>query len=123
MKLSEIKSIVKEAVRDAIKEELKDIIIEVLKSNNSPLNENNNSQVQNFMPYSPPKEIKSINPAFDRDKLRGLYENNLKGDTLSFNTTNLPNNMGFNNIDPMNGSLPNGELDFNTISNLMSGKI
>jgi len=68
MKLSQLKTIVKEAVKEAIQEELKEILLEAVKSPKSVINES---------PVSSPKSKKS------QQEIRESYKNIL-GENLNF---------------------------------------
>ena len=123
MKLSQLKSIVKDAVKEAIQEEMKDILIEAVRAPKSVVYENNTTT---------PAPINSVTqqPMPD-DKRMAMKENiqNVLGSmmpgangTLSATTANVPLQMGSGDTTSPNGSLPNGNVSMDQIMGLMSGK-
>jgi len=112
MKLSQLKSIVKEAVKEAIQEEMKDILLEAVKVPRATVQE---TQVQKSMPQA------------DKVQLRENMMNVLDGmrpganGTLSATTANTPLQVT-RNVDSMNGSLPQGEVNMDQIMGLMNKK-
>ena len=115
MKLSELKNVVKDAVKEAIQEEMKDILLEAVRS---------------------PKQIVSAHavasepiPETDRLKLRENMMNVLDGmrpganGTLNATSADVP--MQVNGpVDTMsaNGSLPQGNVSMDQIMGLMKSK-
>ena len=123
MKLSQLKSIVKDAVKEAIQEEMKDILIEAVRAPKSVVYEDNTTT---------PAPINSVTqqPMPD-DKRMAMKENiqNVLGSmmpgangTLSATTANVPLQMGSGDTTSPNGSLPNGNVSMDQIMGLMSGK-
>lgn len=109
MKVSELKVIVKEAVKEAIQEELKDIMLEALKSPKSVVAES--------VSTPPPTPAAPV----DRAAMRDSYMSAL-GNTAPLNTSNLAGgsfrpNPGHDNA---NGALPEGEVDMSQIMGLMN---
>ena len=123
MKLSQLKTIVKEAVKEAIQEEMKDILIEAVRAPKSVVYENNTTT---------PAPINSVTqqPMPD-DKRMAMKENiqNVLGSmmpgangTLSATTANVPLQMGSGDTTSPNGSLPQGSVSMDQIMGLMSSK-
>lgn len=123
MKLSQLKTIVKEAVKEAIQEEMKDILIEAVRAPKSVVYENSSS--------TPP----SINPVAQQkmpeDKRMAMKENiqNVLGGmmpgangTLSATTANIPLQVGSSDTTSPNGSLPDGNVSMDQIMGLMQNK-
>jgi hypothetical protein len=114
MKLSQLKSIVKDAVKEAIQEEMKDILMEAVRSPKSVVYDNNMST----------HSTQSTLPETDKVKLRENMMNVLDGmrpganGTLSANTSNVP--LQVTSTDTMNGSLPQGEVNMDQIMGLMN---
>jgi hypothetical protein len=130
MKLSQLKSIVKDAVKEAIQEEMKDILIEAVRSPKSVVYENSmgvpNTNIGTPNPMNP-----VIQTPMPDDKRMAMKENiqNVLGSmmpgangTLSATTANVPLQMGSGDTTSPNGSLPNGNVSMDQIMGLMSGK-
>ena len=130
MKLSQLKSIVKDAVKEAIQEEMKDILIEAVRAPKSVVYENGigtpNTNVGTPGPMNPVVQQK-----MPEDKRMAMKENiqNVLGSmmpgangTLSATTANVPLQMGSGDTTSPNGSLPNGNVSMDQIMGLMSGK-
>ena len=123
MKLSQLKSIVKDAVKEAIQEEMKDILIETVRAPKSVVYENNTTT---------PAPINSVTqqPMPD-DKRMAMKENiqNVLGSmmpgangTLSATTANVPLQMTSGDTTSPNGSLPQGNVSMDQIMGLMQSK-
>ena len=123
MKLSQLKTIVKEAVKEAIQEEMKDILIEAVRAPKSVVYENNTTT---------PTSVNSVTQQkMPEDKRMAMKENiqNVLGGmmpgangTLSATTSNLPLQMGSGDTTSPNGSLPQGNVSMDQIMGLMSSK-
>jgi hypothetical protein len=123
MKLSQLKTIVKEAVKEAIQEEMKDILIEAVRAPKSVVYENNTTA---------PAPINSVTQQkMPEDKRMAMKENiqNVLGGmmpgangTLSATTANVPLQMGSGDTTSPNGSLPNGNVSMDQIMGLMGSK-
>jgi hypothetical protein len=122
MKVSQLKTIVKEAVKEAIQEEIKDILLEAVRSPKQVVSE--------YKPTNPTVGIPSpTNPVAtkSREEIRENYMNVLGGmmpgkdGTLSATTNNIPLQVN-GNIDTTspNGSLPQGEVSMDQIMGLMN---
>tara|TARA_B100000497_G_C7650140_1_gene391086 strand:+ start:811 stop:1152 length:342 start_codon:yes stop_codon:yes gene_type:complete len=113
MKLSQLKTIVKEAVKEAIQEEMKDILLEAVRTPKQVVHETMTSS-SNPLPEN------------DRATLRENMMNVLDGmrpganGTLNANTNNVP--LQVTSTDTMNGSLPQGEVNMDQIMGLMNKK-
>ena len=126
MKLSQLKSIVKEAVKEAIQEEMKDILMEAVRSPKQTVYENRMSTpTTNVAVPSPTNPVmQSSLPETDKVKLRenmmGVLDSMRPGanGTLNANTNNVP--LQVTSTDTMNGSLPQGEVNMNQIMGLMN---
>jgi hypothetical protein len=111
MKLSQLKTIVKEAVKEAIQEEMKDILLEAVRTPKQAVHETS-SQPQKSLPEN------------DRVTLRENMMSVLDGmrpgadGTLKANTSNVP--LQVTNTNTMNGSLPEGEVNMDQIMGLMN---
>jgi hypothetical protein len=119
MKLSELKNIVKSAVREAIQEELKDILLEAVKSPKQVVHESVPTT-----PTPPPELSKK-----SKQEIRENYMNVLGGmmpgadGTIKATTNSMPLKVG-GTIDTTspNGSLPEGNVSMDQIMGLMNSK-
>ena len=104
MKLSQLKTIVKEAVKEAIQEEMKDILMEAVRA---------------------PKQTVYENRMGMRENIQSILGSMMPGanGTISANTNSMPLQMS-GNIDTTspNGSLPEGEVNMDQILGLMKSK-
>ncbi len=126
MKLSQLKSIVKDAVKEAIQEEMKDILMEAVRSPKQTVYENRmgtpTTDVAAPGPMNP--VMQTSLPETDRETLRENMMNVLNGmrpganSTLNVNTGNVP--LQVTSTDTMNGSLPQGEVNMDQIMGLMN---
>jgi hypothetical protein len=121
MKVSQLKTIVKDAVREAIQDELKDILLEAVRSPKQVVSEYKptNSTVGTPSPTNP-VATKS------REEIRENYMNVLGGmmpgkdGTISANTNNMPLQVsGKMDTTSPNGSLPEGNVSMDQIMGLM----
>lgn len=107
------KKIIKESVREVIQEELRDILLEAVKAPKQNIAENvivsPNTTLQNQ-----PKQLTSSER---RAMFGNILEDMQNGSVAS--TNNIPFRP-VGPIDPVNGSLPEGEVDLNQIMNLMN---
>ena len=107
MKLNQLKTIVKECVKEAIQEELKDIVLEALQ------------HPKNFKTETPPKPL---DPKL-KENLRESFRNVLGETAASFNSSNvgkpLQMNGSMDTASP-NGKLPEGEISMDQIMGLMN---
>ena len=106
MDVTKFKKIIKEAVRESIQEELKDILLEALKS---PKGNMVNEQIRTI--NTPSSEMSG----FDR---RAAIQNIL-GETQRAFTSNDVQTFVPTSVDPVNGTLPSGDLGMDQIMNLI----
>lgn len=122
MKISQLKTIVKEAVKEAIQEEIKDILLEAVKSPKQVVSEYKPTSVNVGQP-SPTNPVATKT----REEIRENYMKVL-GDmkpgangTLSANTNNMPLQMnGPMDTTSPNGKLPEGNVSLDQIMGLMN---
>jgi len=131
MKLSQLKTIVKEAVKEAIQEEMKDILIEAVRAPKSVVYENSigtpNTNVGTPGPMNPIAQQKM--PEDKRMAMKENIQSVLGGmmpgtnGTLSATTANVPLKMtGPVDTTSPNGTLPQGNVSMDQIMGLMSSK-
>ena len=111
MKVSQLKSIVKEAVKEAIQEELKDVLMEAVRSPKQTVYENRmGTPTTDVAPPSPTNPVATKT----REEIRESYMNVLGGmmpgenGTISANTNNMPLQVTNADTTSPNGSLPQG---------------
>jgi hypothetical protein len=109
MDILKFKKIIKEVVKESIQEELKDILLEALKSSKG----NNINEHIPIIPQ-PSKELNT----FDR---RAAIASIL-GETQKTFTSNDIKTFTPRSIDPINGTLPEGELGMDQILGLLNTK-
>tara|TARA_B110000503_G_scaffold3674_1_gene4818 strand:- start:375 stop:770 length:396 start_codon:yes stop_codon:yes gene_type:complete len=131
MKLSELKSIVKEAVKEAIQEEMKDILLEAVRSPRQTVVERISSP-----PSTGVGVLNPLNPVMQqplpetdrmamRENIQSVLGSMMPGadGTLRATTNSMPLQMSGNmDTTSPNGSLPAGEVDMNMIMGLMKSK-
>jgi hypothetical protein len=129
MKPSELKSFIKEAVREAIQEELKDILLEAVRAPKTPIIEAPVGGVGFGITTTSPTPTKS--PAEKRAMMESIMGDMRRGqDTLSFNSANA-RGMGMNqttlqittgmNTSGDGSKLPDGNVGLDMIMGLMKG--
>jgi len=122
MKVSQLKTIVKEAVKEAIQEEIKDILLEAVKSPKQI--------VSQYTPTESKMDTPSpTNPVATKSK-EEIRENYMKvlggmmpgaGGTLTANTNSMPLQVnGPMDTTSPNGALPQGEVSMDQIMGLMN---
>ena len=123
MKLSQLKTIVKEAVKEAIQEEMKDILIEAVRAPKSVVYENNTTTPTPMNPVTQQKMPEDKRMAM-KENIQNVLGGMMPGanGTLSATTANVPLQMGSGDTTSPNGSLPNGNVSMDQIMGLMSGK-
>ena len=132
MKPSELKSFIKEAVREAIQEELKDILLEAVRAPKLPIQEtyqmsnilqpvtvDTTTQVTNKIPQKSATEKRAMMESIMGDMRRGQ-------DTLNFTTQNIAANTlqitpGMNTSGD-GSKLPEGNVGLDMIMGLMGKK-
>ena len=130
MKLSQLKSIVKEAVKEAIQEEMKDILMEAVRSPKQQVYETTAPIPQYTQPTTSTINHVSQTPLPETDKLK-LRENMMSvldgmrpGANGTLNATSAdvqPLQMGAGDTTSVNGSLPGGNVSMDQIMGLMKG--
>lgn len=130
MKPSELKSFIKEAVREAIQEELKDILLEAVRAPKAPIQEA--YQMHPVTVNATTTQTPQKSAAEKRAMMESIMGDMRRGqDTLSFNSMDA-RGMGMNQttlqVSPgMNTSgegskLPEGNVGLDMIMGLMKGK-
>jgi len=128
MKLSQLKTIVKEAVKEAIQEEMKDILIEAVRAPKSVVYENSmgtpNTNIGTPGPMNPVAQQKM--PEDKRIAMKENIQNVLGGmmpganGTLSATSTDVPLQVtGPVDTTSPNGTLPQGSVSMDQIMGLM----
>ena len=131
MKLSQLKTIVKEAVKEAIQEEMKDILMEAVRSPRQTVVERITAT-----PSTDPGTPSPLNPVMqtslpETDKLK-LRENMMSvldsmrpgaDGTIQANTNSMPLQVGSVDTTSPNGKLPEGNVSMDQIMGLMKGKV
>jgi hypothetical protein len=114
MKTEGLKKIIKEAVKEAIQEELKDILLEAVRSSKTVVKESYTSTTNPIQPSQPTFSQPSVD-------LRSKYAEVLGETALSFTSQNAQT---FNprGIDPVNGTLGEGEVGMDQIMGLLNNK-
>jgi len=111
MKATELKKFIKEAVREAIQEELKDILLEAVRT----------PKTQVVKEHIIPQVDLSSRPAEVNIDRRQSYMDMIGETAMSFTSQNV---QPFNprGVDPINGSLPEGEVGMDQIMKLIANK-
>ena len=117
MKLTELKKILKETVREVIQEELKDILLEAVKS---PKVITPSPVMESFTP--PPPNPSPTTPVMSPQEKRDAYKNILGETAAGFNTNNAQTFRPNPGMDMANGALPEGNLGMNQIMGLLNKK-
>ena len=129
MKPSELKSFIKEAVREAIQEELKDILLEAVRAPKAPIQEAYQMHPVTVNATTTQPQAKS--PAEKRAMMESIMGDMRRGqDTLSFNSADA-RGMGVTantlqvapgmNTSGEGSSLPAGNVGLDMIMGLMKG--
>lgn len=123
MKVSQLKSIVKDAVKEAIQDELKDILLEAVRAPKQTVYESKmGTPTTDVVPPSPTNPVATKT----REEIRENYMNVLggmmpdKNGTISANTNSIPLQVTNTDTTSPNGSLPQGEVSMNQIMGLMN---
>ena len=131
MKLSQLKTIVKEAVKEAIQEEMKDILLEAVRSPKQTIYETSGTPQTSVDAPGPMNPVMQTTlPTDDRLKLRENMMGVLNGmrpganGTLTATSSDVVPLQMTGNMDTAsaNGSLPAGEVDMSQIMGLMNSK-
>ncbi len=119
MKLGQLKSIVKVAVKEAIQEEIKDILLEAVRSPKHIVQEINPS------PQSQPTPLPTEDKVKLRENMMGVLNGMMPGTngTLNATSADVPLQVGgHTDTTSPNGGLPQGNVSMDQIMGLMSGK-
>lgn len=109
MKQNALKSLIKQAVREAIQEELKDILLEAVKS-----------PKQTVVEHVQPKQVVE-GPAISSKEKRAAYQNILGDMQAQFTSQDVPKPFNPQGGLP-GGDLPSGEVNMDQILGLMNNK-
>ena len=122
MKPSELKSFIKEAVREAIQEELKDILLEAVRAPKAPIQEAYQMHPVTVNATTTQPQAKS--PAEKRAMMESIMGDMRRGqDTLNFTSANAVTANTFNPQGTMaGGDLPSGNVGLDQIMGLIKGK-
>lgn len=116
MKLSQLKSIVKDAVKEAIQEEMKDILLEAVRSPKQVVSEYKPT-IANVDTPSPTNPVATKT----REEIRESYMNVLggmmpgKNGTITANTNSMPLQVTSTDTSSPNGKLPEGDVPMDMI--------
>lgn len=110
MKQNALKSLIKQAVREAIQEELKDILLEAVKS-----------PKQTVVEHIQPQQTVTQSPSLSSKEKRAAYQNILGDMQTQFTTQNVPKPFNPQGGLP-GGDLPSGEVNMDQIMGLMNSK-
>ena len=125
MKPSELKSFIKEAVREAIQEELKDILLEAVRAPKAPIQEA--YQMHPVTVNATTTQTPAKSPAEKRAMMESIMGDMRRGqDTLNFTTQNIAANTlqitpGMNTSGD-GSKLPEGNVGLDMIMGLMGKK-
>ena len=117
MKLTELKKVLKETVREVIQEELKDILLEAVKT---PKVVTQTPVMESFNPVVPTPS--PTTPVMSSQEKRDAYKNILGETAAGFNTNNAQTFRPNPGMDVANGTLPDGNVGMDQIMNLMNSK-
>ena len=131
MKLSQLKTIVKEAVKEAIQEEMKDILLEAVRSPKQTIYETSGTPQTSVDAPGPMNPVMQTSmPEDNRMAMRENIQSVLgsmmpdANGNIKATTNNVPLQMSGNmDTTSPNGSLPQGEVDMDQIMSLMKGKV
>ena len=114
MKLSQLKSIVKEAVKEAIQEEMKDILLEAVRVPKATIQE---TPAQQSLPKADKAQL--------RENMMNVLGSMMPGadGTIKATTADMPLQVnGFGDTTSPNGKLPEGNVSMDQIMGLMNKK-
>ena len=117
MKSTELKKMIKDAVKEAIQEELKDILLEAVRAPKGSV-----AVVQESIKPEPPTSGVPTQPSMTAAQKRNLYEQALGETTMNFNSSQAQTFRPQAGYDSANGTLPSGEVDMSQIMGLMTTK-
>jgi len=118
MKSTELKKLIKGAVKEAIQEEIKDILLEAVRSPKTP----SVAVMQESVTKTAPSNGVPNQPSMTAAQKKSLYEQALNDTTMNFNSSNVQSFQPQAGYDAANGTLPSGEVDMGMIAGLMNKK-
>jgi len=122
MKLSQLKTIVKEAVKEAIQEEMKDILIEAVRAPKQTVYENRmGAPTADAAQQKMPEDKRMAMKENIQSVLGGMMPG--ANGTLSATSSDVPLQVGGGDTTSPNGSLPQGNVSMDQIMGLMTGKV
>ncbi len=123
MKLSQLKTIVKEAVKEAIQEEMKDILMEAVRSPKQTVYEHNVGTPTTDV--ATPTPMSTDNRMAMRENIQNVLSGMMPGadGTIQANTNSMPLQVGSVDTTSPNGQLPQGNVSMDQIMGLMKGKV
>jgi len=119
MKQSELKNLIKTAMKEAIQEELKDILLEAVRNNKQPVNESyrvSDDRTLSFNTNSIPHQQPVKNSIDTKKAYMDILGEMAQGPKSGFGGEFKVNK----NIDPVNGTLPEGQLGLDQIMGLIN---
>ena len=123
MKLSQLKTIVKEAVKEAIQEEMKDILMEAVRSPKQTVYEHKVGTPTTDV--ATPTPMSTDNRMAMRENIQNVLSGMMPGTdgTIQANTNSMPLQVGSVDTTSPNGQLPQGNVSMDQIMGLMKGKV
>ncbi len=122
MKLSQLKTIVKESVKEAIQEEMKDILMEAVRSPKQTVYEHNISTPTTDV--AAPTPMSTDNRMAMRENIQSVLGSmmpNASGN-IKATTNSMPLQVGSVDTTSPNGQLPQGNVSMDQIMGLMKNK-
>jgi hypothetical protein len=113
MKTTELKNLIKEAVREAIQEELKDILLEAVRAPKTVVHES----VRDTYAQPHIEKPKQLTAQERRDMFSGMLGEMQMGGAA---TSQYAGNFNPHPVDPVNGALPEGSVGLDQIMALMN---
>jgi hypothetical protein len=123
MKLSQLKTIVKEAVKEAIQEEMKDILMEAVRSPKQTVYEHKVGTPTTDV--ATPSPMSTDNRMAMRENIQNVLSGMMPGTdgTIQANTNSMPLQVGSVDTTSPNGQLPQGNVSMDQIMGLMKSKV
>ena len=123
MKLSQLKTIVKEAVKEAIQEEMKDILMEAVRSPKQTVYEHKVGTPTTDV--AAPTPMSTDSRMAMRENIQNVLSGMMPGTdgTIQANTNSIPLQVGSVDTTSPNGQLPQGNVSMDQIMGLMKGKV
>ena len=120
MRVSQLKTLIKETVREVFQEEIKGLLMEALTSKTLPSTSHPIQEAVSPTPPPPPPSPQM------RDSFRQQYSQMMNGE-MNLNTQNTQAQPAYRPISPQmtmgdNGSLPPGEVNLDQIAGIMTPK-